>query len=45
MTKEEFTKELRARLSKLPLIDAEEQIRFYEEMINDRTINKRTNLG
>ena len=36
MTKQEFIDELRTRLSKLPLTDAEEQIRFYEEMINDR---------
>ena len=36
MTKQEFIDELRERLSKLPLTDTEEQIRFYEEMISDR---------
>lgn len=36
MTKAEFISELRTRLSKLPNLDVEERIRFYEEMINDR---------
>ena len=36
MSKQEFIDELRAKLSKLPNIDIEERLRFYEEMINDR---------
>lgn len=36
MSKQEFIDELRAKLSKLPNIDIEERLRFYEEMISDR---------
>ena len=36
MNKQEFIDELRAKLSKIPNIDIEEHLRFYEEMINDR---------
>ena len=36
MNKQEFIEELRAKLSKIPNIDIEEHLRFYEEMISDR---------
>ena len=36
MSKQEFIDELRTKLSKLPNIDVEERLRFYEEMISDR---------
>lgn len=36
MTKKEFLSELRSKLQGLPPVDIDERVSFYEEMINDR---------